>query len=113
MCRVYGSGEKRYVRLCYYHGHRRGERVPVDPSFELTTPHYPRSGSRRRPGQARRTLCFLVSHYTGDAVVEEMARYANADWEREENRVTLRARGKWRDDMIIRRAETFGWRLCR
>lgn len=29
MCRIYKSGNHAYVRLCYYHGARRGERIPV------------------------------------------------------------------------------------
>lgn len=45
MCRVYKAKAGWYVRLCYYHGERRGERVPVPIGFELERRHYSRKAS--------------------------------------------------------------------
>ena len=50
MCRVYRSHRGTYVRLCYVHGKRRGEHIPVPENFVLKTKHYQFScdaGSRK------------------------------------------------------------------
>jgi hypothetical protein len=43
MCRVYPARTGWYVRLCYYHGARVGEHMPVAEGYELPGAHYPRA----------------------------------------------------------------------
>ncbi len=52
MCRVYRSRRGWYVRLCYVHGDRRGEHVPVPEGYRLPGRHYPRRPQvRKRRGR--------------------------------------------------------------
>jgi hypothetical protein len=61
MCRLYKSKNGDYVRLCYYHGNRRGERIrfvdlPMDIGDKFLAGqivHVPKSGTSRRPVKGR------------------------------------------------------------
>lgn len=56
MCRVYHAKKGSFVRLCYRHGARRGERVPVADDFDLPGYQcYPGAGSGSRPSARKHT----------------------------------------------------------
>lgn len=57
MCRVYRKQGRSYVRLCYVHGDRRGEHVPVPDGFVLQGRHYPKDRKPVRKRPSARTRC--------------------------------------------------------
>ncbi len=60
MCRVYEKQGHRYVRLCYVHGARRGQHVPVPPDYTLPGRHYPRitpSKTKKRVKREKPNRC--------------------------------------------------------
>jgi len=61
MCRIYKARAGWYVRLCYYHGDRKGEKIPVPQDFVLDRQHYPRQRSlnlsSRKTGKGEIAQC--------------------------------------------------------
>ena len=129
MCQVYHNKTTgSFVRLCYVHKARRGQHVPVVAGFVLGGAHFSfhrdaasirgpvdDSGTRRPARRRSPSLTFRLPDRLEECTagaIQEMARWAHAQAERDGDLVTLRPLGKWVNTQpIVDRARTFGWQL--